>query len=84
MRRNNQTQYPLPSHRFLFFNKLRDWIAYISIAFLVFVILCAMVIRYSVKRDCENYYRRDLRIFGYWININVGSADEGCPIYETE
>ncbi len=79
-----QPQQYLPSHKFLFFNKFRDWIAYLAIAFLIFILLCAITIRYAVERNCQEPYNRDLKVFNYWININVGSTKEGCPVYETE
>lgn len=82
MPRNQQNQ--LLSHRWLFFNRLRDYIAWISSALLIIVLIAAWTIKYTVDRNCNDPYTRDIKLFSYWINLNVGSTDPGCPVYETE
>lgn len=70
---------PLPSHKWLFFNKLRDWLAWVLIIALFIMFTSAYAITYMIRRDCTDVYNRRFNISGYWVTIGVGSNKEGCP-----
>lgn len=65
--------------RGLTFNKIRDIIAYISIAVVVIIVIWFIAIRAIVAHNCNNYYTYDETIFGHWIHMDVGSTSSNCP-----
>ena len=73
---------PLPSHSWLFFNKLTNYfaVAFLLLAFVIFLVL--WTISYTIRRDCYNPYDRSFEIGNYWIGVKAGSLKDGCPVNE--
>jgi hypothetical protein len=48
---------------------------------IVFIVafIAAWTITYSIRRNCNDWYKRDLGIFSYWVHIEIGSNQKGCP-----
>lgn len=69
----------LPSHTWLFFNKLRDWLAVIFVMVLLIIFIACWTIRYSINRDCTEPYKRNSIVLGYWIHVSAGSTEINCP-----
>lgn len=69
----------LPKHSWLFFNRLRDYMAYAFIVLFIISFVAVYTIRYSLKKDCSDIYKRDVKIFSYWIHVESGSLKDGCP-----
>lgn len=69
---------PLPSHRGLAFNKLRDYLAYAFIIILLIFFIAFWSIRYAISRDCSKPYDRHLKIGKHWVIVRAGSTANGC------
>lgn len=69
----------LPGHRWLFMNRVRDYVAYIAVALLIVVSLSAFAIGYSLRRDCSNIDEREFKLFGYWLTTRAGMSKDECP-----
>ncbi len=46
---------------------------------LFFWTVAIIVVRHQIVRDCNDTYDRNLKLFGYWINIEAGSTKPNCP-----
>lgn len=68
-----------PTHGWVVGNRLLRWLATAFIIFSLIVFVLLFAITYTIRRDCTNPYRRDLKIVGYWVHIQAGSNSPSCP-----
>lgn len=71
-----------PTHGWVIGSQVNKWLALVFIVSLLFWFVVFNVISYSLRRDCEDVYKRRIGFAGYWINIYAGSDKDGCPNYE--
>ncbi len=73
-RRNNEgggfTMYP---------SKLLTYAAWAFIILSFIYIMHLWTVTYTLRQDCNNVYSRDIKLFGYWQHIEIGSTKDGCP-----
>lgn len=69
----------LPSHSWLFFNRARDYLAWLFVGLVLFSFIVIWTITYTIRRDCTDVYNRRLSLGNYWLQVNAGSNKEGCP-----
>lgn len=60
-------------------SKITRWLAWCFVLSLLVIFISLWTVRYSINRDCRDYYTRDINVFGYWITIQAGSSKTGCP-----
>jgi hypothetical protein len=68
-----------PTHGWLIGNRIIRKLAW---AFIILVLLSSFwagMVTYAIRRDCNQLYTRNLKVFGYWIHIEAGSNKFGCP-----
>ncbi len=46
---------------------------------LLIIFIAGWTIRYSLEKDCQDYYKRDISVLGYWIHVESGSNKNDCP-----
>jgi len=68
-----------PTHGWVISSQVTKWLSGLFIIFLVAFLIAAYTIKYTVDRDCTDYYKRDTGVAGYWVHIEIGSTDRGCP-----
>lgn len=68
-----------PSHTWLAGNRVMRGLAYAFIFSVLLVGISVWTVRYSVERDCQNYYKRDILVFSSWVHIESGSTKKDCP-----
>jgi hypothetical protein len=68
-----------PTHGWLISNAILRYFAYAFLIVVVIFLITVATIRGVVEHDCSNYYKRDLKIFSYWIHVEVGSTKDSCP-----
>jgi hypothetical protein len=68
-----------PTHGWVISSRITKYlaIAFLVITFIVFVTV--WTITWGIRRDCSDVYKRDLKVGGYWLYIQAGSNDTGCP-----
>jgi len=68
-----------PTHGWLIGNRIIRAFAwgFIIIVFVAFIFLAR--VQYAVQRDCQDVYKKDVKIFGYWLHLEAGSNKTGCP-----
>lgn len=70
---------PLPSHRFLIMNNVTNWLAGIFLFLVLVMFIAVWTVTYTIRRDCQHPYHRELKLFSYWVNIQSGSTQKECP-----
>jgi hypothetical protein len=68
----------LPSHRWLVGQDIMRTFAWLFIISSLVTFITLWSIAYSIRRDCRSPYRRNMKLFGYWIHIDAGSTKDGC------
>ncbi len=68
-----------PTVGWVFGSQLYKWLALALIVSLLFWGVIGWTIAYIVRRDCHNYYKRDLKLLSYWVHIEVGRDKLDCP-----
>lgn len=68
-----------PTHGWLIGNRLLRWFAGLFLLFLFVWFVAIWTVTYAIRRDCQQPYDRDLKLFGYWISVKAGSTKDGCP-----
>lgn len=66
------------THTALLLNKITNYLAVAFVIVLLVVFVSVYTIRYSIRRDCNDPYRRDIKLFGYWLHVESGSTKDGC------
>jgi hypothetical protein len=54
------------------------WLALAFVLSVLIIFIAMWTVRYSINRDCQNPYQRNIKVFGYWIRIGAGSTKTGC------
>jgi hypothetical protein len=67
------------THGWLIGNKVMRWFAWAFLFLVLVILIITATIRAVVEHDCANYYKRDIKVPGYWIHVDVGSTKSGCP-----
>jgi len=70
---------PLPSHSFLLINRATNWLAGIFLFVLLVVFIAVWTVTYTIRRDCQHPYNRNIKVFGYWLQVDAGSTKKECP-----
>lgn len=68
-----------PTHGWIISSQLNKWLALILVVLLLIMFITAWTITYTIRRDCSNYYHRDMKVAGYWVHIQAGSTAKECP-----
>jgi hypothetical protein len=66
------------THTALLLNRLTNYLAGAFVFLLLITILFVYGVTYSIQRDCNNPYGRNLKLFGWWITIHAGSTKQDC------
>lgn len=69
----------MPSHSGLFFNRLRDYLAWLFLANLFVMSILLFGIKMTVDHDCQDIYTRQFKALGYWLIFEAGSTRPDCP-----
>jgi hypothetical protein len=68
-----------PTHGWLLGNQVLRYCAYAFLFIMIVFLITVATIRGVVEHDCHNYYKRNIKLFNYWIYVEVGSTKAGCP-----
>lgn len=68
-----------PTHGWLISSRINKWLALGFIVLMLAAFIAVFTITYSIRRDCRNYYKRNIKLAGYWLHITAGSTTDGCP-----
>lgn len=68
-----------PTHGWVISSTINKWLALGFMVIVFFVFMVTVTITYSLRRDCFDVYNRDLSLGSYWLHIEAGSNDPGCP-----
>jgi hypothetical protein len=71
-----------PTHGWVISSKINKWLALAFIISLLVVFVTIWTVAYSIRRDCTDVYKRDLKAGKYWLHIESGSTKLECPQYE--
>lgn len=72
-----------PTHSWVIGSHINKWLALAFMIVFLLVFFFTMLITYTIRRDCNDVYVRDLAGAGYWLHIEIGSTKPGCPRYES-
>ena len=68
-----------PTYSWVLTSQINKWL---SLAFMVLAIMALIVfvtIKSVVDHNCQDYYKRTLRLGGYWLHVESGSTKDTCP-----
>lgn len=68
-----------PTHGWLIGNQIIRKFAW---AFIILVLLSSFwvgMVTYAIRRDCQQPYTRNIKLFGYWMHLEAGSTKLNCP-----
>lgn len=68
-----------PTHGWLIGNNVMRWLASLFILVLLILFIIVWTVTYTIRRDCQHPYHRDLKLAGYWLHIQAGSTKHDCP-----
>lgn len=68
-----------PTHTWLAMNKLMRYLAWAFIVVFTISFIAIWTVTYSIRRDCVDYYDRNLNLGQYWVTVQIGSTKPGCP-----
>jgi hypothetical protein len=68
-----------PTHGWLIGNRIIRKLAWAFIIVVLVVVLWTSMVTYAIRRDCQQPYTRDFRLFGYWLHVEAGSTKLNCP-----
>jgi len=71
-----------PTHGWVISSQINKWLAFILIVSLLLWGVTIWTIAYTIRRDCQDVYKRDIKVSNYWLHIEAGSTKLGCPQYE--
>lgn len=68
-----------PTHGWLIGNRIIRKLAWAFILLVLFMVIAISTITYAIRRDCQHPYNRDIKLFSYWLYVEAGSNEPGCP-----
>lgn len=72
-----------PTHSWVISSTINKWLALAFIVSILFWGIAIWTVTYTLRRECNDVYKRDIKTFGYWLHIEAGSTDMECPQYES-
>lgn len=71
-----------PTHGWVISSAINKWLAAIFVVCLIVILIIIFTIRGIIQHNCQDYYKRDLKVPNHWIHIEVGSTKKECPQYD--
>lgn len=68
-----------PTHGWVISSKINKIITVLFCVLLVVVLVIVFSVRAIVAHNCQDYYKRDLKLGTHWLHIEVGSTKADCP-----
>lgn len=68
-----------PTHGWLIGNRIIRKLAWAFIIVVLLFSFWAAMVTYAIRRDCQQPYTRNVKLFGYWMHVEAGSTKLNCP-----